>query len=87
MANGNFSYNQCKQTERIKKMTEQAQKCERKIKLFAFIPVYSWKLKGKKKVWKIFGLPLLKRKSNSNGSKIRYYFCGLPIMKVVRKYE
>lgn len=68
-------------------MIEQSNKCERKVKLFTFIPFYSWRLKGNEKTWKVFGLPLFKRKSNQECNKVKYYFCGLPIMKIVRKYE
>ena len=68
-------------------MTEQCQKCERKIKLFAFIPLYSWKNRGSKKIWKIFGIKVFKRKTNNDNSKVKYYFCGIPVMKVVKEYK
>lgn len=68
-------------------MMKQTEKCGRKVKLFAFIPIYSWKVKGNKKVWKILGLPVVKRKIKGGGNKIKYYFCGIPLMKVVKKYK
>ncbi len=68
-------------------MIEQGQKCERNVKLFTFIPIYSWTIRGMKKKWKIFGLPLLKRTTSQDGCETKYYFCGVLLMKVVKKYK
>lgn len=55
------------------------------IKLFCLIPIYGWKQRGGRKVWKILGLPIFKIRKMSNGITTKYYILGLPVMKVSRK--
>ena len=58
----------------------------KKIKLFGFLPILSWSNKGNVKVWKILGLPLLKIRKKDNDEAYKYYFCGIPVMKMKQKY-
>ena len=60
---------------------------KRKVKLFGLIPLYSWEKNELGKKWKILGLPVYKKKVNQNGNKIKYYFLGIPVFKIVRKYK
>lgn len=60
-------------------------KHSRTIKLFAFLPIYSWKEHGSKKKWKILGIPVLLCRKKANGNTSKYYFLGIPVMKVSKK--
>lgn len=55
---------------------------KQKIKLFFIIPVYVKKEIPHKKVIKIFGIPVYKRKTNSNETKIQYKLFGIPVLKI-----
>ena len=55
------------------------------IKLFFCWCLYGWEQYGGRKVWKIFGLPIFKRRIYANGITRKYYILGLPVMKVSRK--
>lgn len=61
------------------------EKHSKTIKLFCLIPIYGWKQRGGRKVWKILGLPIFKIRKMSNGITTKYYILGLPVMKVSRK--
>ena len=61
------------------------EKHSKTIKLFCLIPIYGWKQRGGRKVWKILGLPVFKIRKMSNGITTKYYILGLPVMKVSRK--
>ena len=54
-----------------------------KLKLFNFIPVFSYKERGTTKRCKIFGLPILKIKKRGQ-TTTRYILCGLPIFKSIK---
>ena len=50
-------------------------------KLFNFIPLFTFKQRNEKKVWKIFGLPIFKTlKYGTN--KAKYYIFGIPVLKI-----
>ena len=55
------------------------------IKLFSCIPLCSVKLRDGKSVYKIFGIPVLKKRKMANGITTKYYLLGLPLLKVSRK--
>ncbi len=57
----------------------------RTVKLFALLPIYGWKEKKDKKTWRILGVPVLKCCKKANGNTTKYYFLGIPIMKVSKK--
>ena len=59
-------------------------KKESSIKLFNFIPIATFKQRGGKKVWKILGLPVWKKRTADN-KNIKYYLFGLPIIKLNKK--
>lgn len=56
-----------------------------KLKLFFVIPVYETKELPNKKVWKFLGIPLLKKKTKNNKTKIIYKFLGIPVLTIKRK--
>ena len=60
-------------------------KHSRTVKLFTFLPIYGWKEKGDKKTWKILGIPVFKRCRKANGNTTKYYFIGVPVIKVSKK--
>lgn len=50
-------------------------------KLFNFIPLFTFKQRNEKKVWKILGLPIFKTlKYGTN--KAKYYIFGIPVLKI-----
>ena len=52
-------------------------------KLFNFIPLFTFKQRNEKKVWKILGLPIFKTlKYGTN--KAKYYIFGIPVLKIRR---
>ncbi|MBQ9271915.1 MAG: glycosyltransferase family 2 protein [Alphaproteobacteria bacterium] len=53
-----------------------------KVKLLFFIPLYTKDVRGGKTVWKICGLPLLKRRKMENGVTTKYYILGVPFLKI-----
>lgn len=55
------------------------------IKLFSCIPLCSVKLSDGKSVYKIFGIPVLKKRKMANGITTKYYLLGIPLLKVSRK--
>lgn len=67
-------------------MAEDMEEHSKKIKLFGLLPILSWSNKGNVKVWKILGLPLLKIRKKDNDEAYKYYFCGIPVMKMKQKY-
>ena len=67
-------------------MAEDMEEHSKKIKLFGFLPILSWSNKGNVKVWKILCLPLLKIRKKDNDEAYKYYFCGIPVMKMKQKY-
>lgn len=67
-------------------MSEHKYKNSKTYKLFGFIPVYGWKSKDDKKVWKIFGISVLKCRKKPAGDVIKYYILGIPVMKIKRKF-
>ncbi len=58
-----------------------------KLKLFFIIPIYEIKESSNRKIWKILGIPFLKKKINNRGTKIIYKFLGIPVLKIKRKYR
>lgn len=67
-------------------MAENMEKHSKIYKLFGFLPILSWKSKNNTKVWKILGLPLLKIRKKDNDEAYKYYFCGIPVMKMKQRY-
>lgn len=67
-------------------MAENIEKHSKKYKLFGFLPILSWKRKDNTKVWKFLGLPLLKIRKKDNDEAYKYYFCGIPVMKMKQRY-
>lgn len=57
------------------------------VKFLFFLPVYGWVEKGGKKVWKVLGIPVLKRRKMAKDDSVKYYICGLPFIKVNNKQE
>ena len=51
--------------------------------LFGLIPLFSYKRKQNKAKIKVLGIPILKIKTNSSHTKIRYYFLGIPVLKKI----
>ena len=56
-----------------------------KIKLFNFIPLFKYKQIGGRKVYKILGLPIFKMRKMANGITTKYYFLGIPVLKVSKR--
>jgi len=67
-------------------MAENTEEHLKRIKLFGFLPILSWKSKDNTKVWKILGLPLLKICKKDNDEAYKYYFCSIPVMKMKQRY-
>ena len=44
-----------------------------KLKLLCFIPIYSWKIRNNKKIWKILEIPFIKRVIHSETNITKYY--------------
>lgn len=55
---------------------------KKKYKLCGFIPLYSRKQFGGRKIFEFFGIPFFKIKKMSNGITTKYYFLNLPILKI-----
>ncbi|MBO5038438.1 MAG: hypothetical protein J6C85_03130 [Alphaproteobacteria bacterium] len=59
---------------------------QKKIKLFFFLPIFSYKQNSDKKVWKICGLPVLKIRRKKGGAKLKYLLFGfIPLMIIKTK--
>lgn len=56
-----------------------------KIKLFSFLPIYSWSKRNGRKTWKILGLPIFTIRKFENNITTKYYILGISVMKVSRK--
>ena len=54
-------------------------------KLFNFLPLFKFKQRGGNNVWKVFGAPVWRVRKMSNGSTVKYYLFGLPLMKIKDK--
>ncbi|MBO6281462.1 MAG: glycosyltransferase [Alphaproteobacteria bacterium] len=54
-------------------------------KLFGIFPMCGYKIIGGKKVYSLLGVPLLKIRRMANGFTTKYYFCGLPFLKITDK--
>ena len=67
-------------------MAENIEKHSKKYKLFGWLLILSWKSTGNTKVWKFLGLPLLKIRKKDNDEAYKYYFCGIPVMKMKQRY-
>lgn len=52
---------------------------------FLGIRFYTYVEEYNKKKWKILGITALKRKQNDTNTKIKYFFFGLPILKIQEK--
>ncbi|MBR1840965.1 MAG: hypothetical protein IJ778_02430 [Alphaproteobacteria bacterium] len=57
----------------------------RKIKLFGFLPIWGWAIRGGRKTWKILGLPIFARRKFENKITTKYYVLGILVMKVSKK--
>ena len=57
----------------------------RKIKLFGFLPIYGWAIRGGRKTWRVLGLPVFTRRKFDNKITTKYYILGIPVMKVSKK--
>lgn len=57
------------------------------VKLFFFLPIYGWKKVGGRTVWKILGVPFLKRRCMENGITKKYYIFGVPFIKISDKHK
>ena len=55
------------------------------VKLFNFLPIFSYKCVGGRNQWKIFGLPIFKTRHMANGITSKYYILGIPVLKVSKK--
>ena len=55
------------------------------VKLFNFIPLFKYKQIGGRKVYKILGLPIFKIRKIANGITTKYYFLGIPVLKVSKR--
>ena len=55
------------------------------VKLFNFIPLFKYKQIGGRKVYKILGLPIFKMRKMANGITTKYYFLGIPVLKVSKR--
>ncbi|MBR1399783.1 MAG: hypothetical protein IJ564_06400 [Alphaproteobacteria bacterium] len=53
-----------------------------KLKLLCFIPIYSWKIRNNKKIWKILEIPFIKRVIDSENNITKYYLFGLLVLKI-----
>lgn len=53
------------------------------IQLFGILPICSYKKSNRKKIWKILGIEVFKKKE-INANKVKYYFAGIPVMKVTK---
>ncbi len=67
-------------------MAHDNKKHSKKYKLFYIFPLYGWKENGLKKTWQICGLPLFKRVRKESSDAVKYYFCGLPVMKINQRF-
>lgn len=56
-----------------------------KIYLFGKVPVFTYKKKGGRKVWKLFSLPLFKKRHIQYGRTVKYYILNIPFLKITRK--
>lgn len=54
-------------------------------KLFGLLQILGIKKIGNKKIYSIFGIPFGKIRYKHNGSKRKYYFLGIPLLKVTEK--
>lgn len=54
-------------------------------KLFCFLPIYERKQRGGKVQYKLFGVPVWKIRRMANNITTKYYFCGIPLLKVSKK--
>lgn len=54
-------------------------------KLFCILPIYRVREFKNKKVYSLFGIPFGKIRYKHNGSKRKYYFLGIPLLKVTEK--
>lgn len=55
------------------------------IKLFNFIPVYNYTKRAGKVVYKVLGIPFWKVRHIENNITTKYYFLGIPFIKVSKK--
>ncbi len=59
---------------------------ERKIvKLFAVLPIYSQCIRENSMTWKFLGIPLLKICHSADKTIKKYYFLGMPMIKIKEK--
>jgi glycosyltransferase involved in cell wall biosynthesis len=58
---------------------------KKKYKFCGFIPLYSRKQFGGRKIFEFFGIPFFKIRKMPNGITTKYYFLNLPILKISRK--
>lgn len=57
---------------------------KRKYTILGFIPLYSYKQIGGRKVWKILGLPIFKIRKINNTNIQKYYIFNCPILKITK---
>ncbi|MBQ7633210.1 MAG: glycosyltransferase [Alphaproteobacteria bacterium] len=50
--------------------------------LFGFLPLFTYRRRGGKEVWKILSIPFWKVRKVENGTIKKYYFLNLPLLKI-----
>lgn len=84
----NRLYRDLYETKLYKKIYESDMlKSSQSFKLLFFLPICGWNEIGGKKVWKILGIPVFKRRIMAKDNSIKYYVCGLPLIKICKKQE
>ena len=71
--------------ESAKTPKQKLTKKEASLKLFKVLPIASFRHSGGKKVWKIFGLPVLKKRMTNNGTTTKYYILGINLLQLNKK--
>ena len=58
----------------------------KKVKLFFFLTIFSFKQTSSKKLWKICGIPVFKIRCKKGGAKLKYFLFGfLPLLTIKTK--
>ena len=68
-----------------KTLKQKLTKKEASLKLFKVLPIASFRHSGGKKVWKIFGLPVFKKRMTNNGNTTKYYILGINLLQLNKK--
>lgn len=69
------------------RITSQSKKYILSYNLFGFLPLFTYKHRGGKEVWKILGIPIWKVRKMENSMVKKYYFLNLLILKMVGRKE